>query len=298
MTTPAADNLPPVDQDPWAKEIAAEFRAWREQTGVSQAQLSRMLGKGKAYVSKVEGLNSRPSAAAVAAFREIQASYGAAPAGDADGIDTPAGGSSAGPQGSASESEAGRDLPPLAESPDDHEGEQSVYTVKPGGREIRVTASGHFAKLELSMFVFFAGKEIAYAYPLPNGKMETRITRQMGLCDMLPPADGAIVRDRAAEMAHAWADWARTNSRVDAFLSFFIVEGGFKGVVAATTPVIFSILANHGVDPLSFFLGPLDGLIGGPKHAGSNGGGAGAADVPAFVVGETPPGAAGDGTLP
>lgn len=154
------------------------------------------------------------------------------------------------------------DLPPFAETPaPDFGGDDTLALDGLGGRAVSVRSLGHFQRIQLSLYVALVGKDISYVYPDPAkpGKRLQGSVHQQGLADFLSPKDGAVVREYAAELAAAWVEWARTNSRVNTFLGFLIVEGGFKGVALVSGKVTLMILRNHGVDPLAFLFGPLGG---------------------------------------
>lgn len=243
-----------------------DLLSYRKQAGITQAELAERLGYKANSVAKVERGKAPFSAPMQARFRALLEKAGAAPP---DGSAPPGRepGSAAPAQVAAGEvPPVGGDLPPLAEPPPevDLDGDALLRTTVGGdGRTVTVRNLGHFARIELSLLVFFAGKEIEYAVPTAAGKAEIRTIHQPGLADFVPDGrDAAVIREHAAAMAHAWAEWARTNPRVNWFLSFFILEGGMKGVAAATFPVILTILQNHGVDPVAFFTAPLGGLAG------------------------------------
>lgn len=241
--------------------LGEDFKALRAAHGLTQIELARALGyKDKSTVSRIERGATPGSREIQRKFRRVQrrlqaeaASAGAEPPPDEPGQPEPGAPTGAGDEGGAG---IGRDLPPLAEpagAPPEEE-EESLLTLS--GRSVSVRSLGHFQKIELSLLTFLVGKEIVYTTPSSGGKAKEASVHQAGVADFLPsPADAAVLRELAPEIAHAWADWAKTNSRVNALLSFLIIEGGFKGVAAVMGKLLFLIAQNHGFDPVGMLTG-------------------------------------------
>lgn len=223
----------------------ADLRAFRTERGLTQAEAADRVGMATASWGAIERGTKPVSNRVDRAVRRLlakeqQTSSGAPveqPDGDADAPDS----------APASEWAAGQtDLPPLAEPPDPDDDYVSIA----GGKAVQISKLDHFARLELSILTLLAGKDIVYVAPGSGGKKG--ISHQPGIADLFPPADRVAVIDGAPRIAHAWAEWARTNKRIDALLSLMIIEGGFSGVVVATLPVVLTILGNHGLDPLGW----------------------------------------------
>lgn len=67
--------------------------------------------------------------------------------------------------------------------------------------------------------------------------------------------DGEVIAAHAASMAHAWAELADENPTVRRFLMGMTYGGAWRGVVAATLPVVLAIAANHGMGMPGFLGG-------------------------------------------
>lgn len=238
-----------------ADDFAAELKAFRAEHGLTQADLGELMGYRADSIGKVEREAKPPTGPMRKKFRtarrrveEAKASQGATA-------------SDPGEEEAVAAAAAGGDLPPLPEPPEpplvEDEEEDGLVTLAKGGRQVKVRQLGHFQKIELSLLVFLVGKDIEYLAPAGGGKVETRSVHQMGLADLVPPADGAVLKENGPEIASAWAEWAKTSPRVNTFLSFLIVEGGGKGVAVVMGKTLLRIAQNHGFDPISFFMAPL-----------------------------------------
>lgn len=229
---------------------AADLKEYRSLVGYSQAQAADSVGLHVSTWKTYESGKTKVSRRVDRAVRRHLARHAASS--DPGGVDD---GASSSPP-SQSEQAAGApwggagDLPPLAEPPDPPEGD---YVQMPGGsRPVSISRLDHFSRLELSILTLLAGKDIVYLVSDSGGKPQRQTSHQPGLADLFPPADRAAIVEGAPRIAHAWVEWARTNRRVDAFLSLMIIEGGFSGVLVATLPVVLTILGNHGLDPLGW----------------------------------------------
>lgn len=234
-----------------------ELKAFRAEHGLTQAQLGELMGYRADSIGKVERDAKPPTGPMRKKFRSARRRVEAAKSSQGgDGIrpgEEEEGSPSLRPDG---------DLPPLPEPPEpplpegDDE-EEGLVSLSKGGRQVKVRQLGHFQKIELSLLVFLVGKDIEYLAPAGGGKLETRSVHQMGLADLVPPEDGAVLKENGPEIASAWAEWAKTSPRVNTFLSFLIVEGGGKGVAVVMGKTLLRIAQNHGFDPISFFMAPL-----------------------------------------
>lgn len=236
-----------------AEEIAfaEDLAATRAAHGLSQGQMAELMGYRRDTLGKMERGAKPPTGPAMKKLRAVKRRLAAA-------AETAAGAGAEPPaDGGSGDLPPIAEPPPAAEPPEEDAGLDSILHMGAGGRSVSVRSLGHFQRIELSFYVFLVGKEIEYTVPTPGGKAERSSVHQMGIADLLPPADAAVIRDSAAELAHAWVEWAKVSPRVNTFLSFLIVEGGAKGVMVSTGKVVFLLLRNHGIDPLSWILQPL-----------------------------------------
>jgi transcriptional regulator with XRE-family HTH domain len=232
-----------AESDDILDRLGGTLRDFRTSQGMTQKEVAEEVGATPGQISGIE----RGTSSGSDDIRErLRALIGGGAAGAAE-------------QSEGDDSRA-TDRPPSAADPDPREDpdEGDMLISGKGGKAVSVRSMGRFAKIEYNLFVMFAGKEIEYRVPdEKEGRARTVSVHQPGIADFLPAADGAAIRENAAPMAHAWAEWARTNPRVYMFLTWFSVEGGFKGVAVATGPVILTILKNHGIDPVAFLFQPM-----------------------------------------
>lgn len=100
----------------------------------------------------------------------------------------------------------------------------------------------------------------------PRGRppeLETKLlelfNQVSGAVTLVNAKDGQVIANGAEDLARAWANLARENKNVKAFLDKLTTGGAIGGVVMATGAIVLGILANHGaLDALPFFAGAND----------------------------------------
>lgn len=122
------------------------------------------------------------------------------------------------------------------------------------------------SQLESDLRDFFAGQHFIMPVRVQVADGSYEIQHQDGFIPGLAQVvgavdsyDGRVIELHAASMARAWADLAAENPRVRAFLMGVTYGGAWRGVIAATLPVVLAIAANHGA--------PLPAFLGGPAPA-------------------------------
>lgn len=135
-------------------------------------------------------------------------------------------------------------------------------------------------QLERDLRALFAGDTFLVPVPVAqdDGQVVYRHEQAFmpGIAQLVGHADafdGEVIRMNAPQMARAWAQLADESPRVRGILLALTYGGAWRGVVAATLPVLYSIGVHHGLIPPVL-------------------GGAGAAPPPAQVAQHEP---AGDG---
>lgn len=73
---------------------------------------------------------------------------------------------------------------------------------------------------------------------------------------MVDKYDGRVIEVHAEAMAKAWADLAAENAAVRKFLMGMTYGGAWRGVIAATMPVVLAIAQHHGAGLPAFLGGP------------------------------------------
>jgi transcriptional regulator with XRE-family HTH domain len=113
------------------------------------------------------------------------------------------------------------------------------------------------SQLESDLRALFAGETFMVPVPVINqatGEVELvhepaempGIATIVGAIDKF---DGEVIRMNAAQMARAWAELADESPRVRRFLILLTYGGAWRGVIAATLPVVYSIGVHHGLIP-------------------------------------------------
>jgi hypothetical protein len=118
------------------------------------------------------------------------------------------------------------------------------------------------SQLESDLRDLFAGQSflVPMRVALEDGSYEIRQQEAFipGLAQVVGAVDtydGQVIELHAASMAHAWAELANENPTVRRFLMGMTYGGAWRGVIAATLPVVLAIAGNHGLGLPGFLTG-------------------------------------------
>lgn len=118
------------------------------------------------------------------------------------------------------------------------------------------------SQLESDLRDLFAGQSflVPMRVALDDGSYEIRQQEAFipGLAQVVGAVDtydGQVIELHAASMAHAWAELANENPTVRRFLMGMTYGGAWRGVIAATLPVVLAIAGNHGLGLPGFLTG-------------------------------------------
>jgi transcriptional regulator with XRE-family HTH domain len=152
--------------------------------------------------------------------------------------------------------------PPADEQPaDEPRKDRAPRAVPPPGPVTRGVDSAPWdaavrSQLEKDLRTLFAGE--AFLVPVPvadaNGDVAYRheeafapgIAQLVGYADAY---DGQVIAMNAPAMARAWAALADESPQVRRFLMFLTYGGAWRGVIAASLPVVYAIGVHHGLIP-------------------------------------------------
>ena len=111
-------------------------------------------------------------------------------------------------------------------------------------------------QLERDLRVLFAGDTFLVPVPvqMPDGSVvehteEAAVPGIAQLVGFVDHFDGRVIEMNAPQMARAWAELADESPQVRRFLILLTYGGAWRGVVAATLPVVYSIAVHHGLIP-------------------------------------------------
>jgi hypothetical protein len=118
------------------------------------------------------------------------------------------------------------------------------------------------SQLESDLRDLFAGQHFLVPMRIQRDDGSHEIVHQdafmPGVAQLAGAVGGApdedLIRLHAASMAHAWAELADENPGVRRFLMGMTYGGAWRGVIAATLPVVLGLAGNHGIG-LPAFLG-------------------------------------------
>jgi len=241
------------------------LRLDRRKAGLSQEALAKRLGVDKEAVSKMER-DLRPLTNEAKAFS-------ASPP-------TPVPPGPAVPRPPAdAEPGAGPEPLPSVDEPGDGPGPR-VDDAPPraGAKPVLAPSRGEIAELESALLKLFAGEEFLVPRSQPDGtvtQVSATIPGIAQMVGMVDEFDGLIIKTYAPGMAKAWAELARVNPTVRKVLVGLTYGGAYRGVMAATAPVILALVAHHGLLP--GFGGPPAVVV---EHAPAAGGADTLVDIP------------------
>jgi transcriptional regulator with XRE-family HTH domain len=125
------------------------------------------------------------------------------------------------------------------------------------------------SQLEADLRDLFAGQHFLVPMRIQREDGSHEIVHQdaflPGVAQLAGAVGGApdedLIRLHAASMAHAWAELADENPGVRRFLMGMTYGGAWRGVIAATLPVVLGLAGNHGIG--------LPGFLGGAAPSGA-----------------------------
>lgn len=116
--------------------------------------------------------------------------------------------------------------------------------------------TGVRSQLEKDLRVLFAGDVFLVPVPVQQADGSVEYAHEEGfqpgiaqLVGYMDPYDGAVIQMNAAAMAHAWASLADESPQVRRLLLMLTYGGAWRGVIAATLPVLYAIGVHHGLIP-------------------------------------------------
>jgi len=252
----------------------AELRAWRTSRGLYQRDVVRILTEAgmamdQPTVSEYErGLAEVPAEAA-AALAAVSADY------PVTGEPTPAPPprkpkrqrrEAVRAQIADEDDDDGQDDEPAPAARDDDESDEpqpdrAPRPVQPAGRREQAARGVAWSaevrnQLERDPRVLFAGDTFLVPVPvqLPDGSIvehaeEAAIPGLAQIVGFADPFDGRVIEMNAPQMARAWAELADESPTVRRWLILLTYGGAWRGVIAATLPVVYSIAVHHGLIP-------------------------------------------------
>lgn len=225
----------PIDLD--------ELKAWRAREGLSQREVGELLGfnhhdrygeleRGKRPIS---GKLERQLARLIAGDQ-------------GSGSSSPNGAAGPAPAGGADDD--GADLPPLAispgpqPSPDDDDGPRRSTAKSRRLSEIET--------IELELHKLLAGSSYLYQ-DFVDGRPVTKTGHTPGAADLLDAVgfhgDAELVRQLAPQLAHGYAEWARSSKRVLGVLRMLTAGGAAKEALIPTAQLVVGLAMLHGFLP-------------------------------------------------
>lgn len=251
---PPVEPGPERELEPGSLEAVTgdDVRKWREQSGLYQRDIARLLGvgtevqDGSSTVSKIErGRQAVPDELARMVL---------------DGpltIERPPGDEPAGQPRKPARKKGGRRKT----------ADRAPQAVRPPP-----APKSEQAELERELLALLVGA--TFTVPGPDGNPRDAVVPGVAtFVGMFDEFDAAVLEAWAPAMAHAWAELAQQNPRVRTILRWITTGGNVRGVLTVTLPPAVMIAAHHGLVPAHLFGGSAI------EHAGGDG--SGVDDTPA-----------------
>lgn len=245
----------------------AELRAWRTSRGLYQRDVVKLLTD-----AGLEGIDQPTISEWERGILEVSAEADAVLVAAGTGIPVVAEPTPA-PAARKPKRERKREPEPAAEPDADDEQdepapaaeldeeERAPRPVQPAG-QVRQNVqaitwdTGVRSQLEKDLRTLFAGDTFLVPVPVQrdDGSVEYAHEEafQPGIAQLvayMDEFDGYVIQANAAQMAHAWANLADESPKVRRILLMLTYGGAWRGVFAASLPVLYAIGVHHGLIP-------------------------------------------------